>query len=279
MSALPPGAPAWAWPLYPFGFEEVYPCYDAVALRPFPVNGNLLLSSDVTFTPAARIKLGRHFGVIDCFKILDPYLSGTRIIKGFGRHYYLPTAEDVALVRRLCPDLEDPADPYWLDIESRLLKKRHTYLAMLTSPQLLALLAETETPPATNTVPTSAGPSPAAPFPPAGTRQGEGGKPKPATKPDGPFDADGFRFAGVDVRFGKASKQYRLVMALWDAKKKRPAEPRPVQDVITQVWGNDNDTEDAAFRKLCSDVRDRFQRTNCPLEVVYTNGMVQLKAL
>jgi len=119
----------------------------------------------------------------------------------------------------------------------------------------------------------------AVPSTPAGTQQGEGGKPKPAAKPDGPFDADGFRFAGVEVKFGKASKQYRLVMALWDKKKKSPAAPRPVEEVIAEVWGDDNETEDAAFRQLCADTRARFQKANCPLNIQQTNGYVQLSPL
>lgn len=111
---------------------------------------------------------------------------------------------------------------------------------------------------------------------PNGTQQSEGEKSKPDAKPDGPFDADGFRFAGVDVRFGKAGKQYRLVMALWDAKKKSPAAPRPIEDVIAEVWGDDNETEDSAFRQLCADTRTRFQKVNCPLDIRQVNGKVQL---
>lgn len=133
--------------------------------------------------------------------------------------------------------------------------------------------AESTEPARPNALPTSTR------VPPTGTSQGEGENPKPDYKPDGPYAPDGFRFAGVEVKFGRAGKQYRLVMALWDAKKKRPAPPRPLQDVIAEVWGEDNDTEDPAFRKLCSDVRARLQQANCPLDVVYVNGMVQVKAL
>ncbi|MFM8270786.1 MAG: hypothetical protein ACKODX_00405, partial [Gemmata sp.] len=76
---------------------------------------------------------------------------------------------------------------------------------------------------------------------PTGRSKAKGRSRRPDAKPDGPFDADGFRFAGVDVRFGKAGKQYLLVMALWDAKKKAPAAPRPVEDVIAEVWGDENE--------------------------------------
>ena len=99
-------------------------------------------------------------------------------------------------------------------------------------------------------------------------------------QPDGPFDADGFRFAGVEVRFGRAAKQYRLVLALWDVAKRRPADPRPIQDVIDEVWGEGNDTDDARFRSLCSEVRlTRFQPANCPLDIRPMQGKVQLVPL
>lgn len=106
--------------------------------------------------------------------------------------------------------------------------------------------------------------------PPAAER-GEGGK-----MPDGPFDADGFRFGGVEVRFGRAAKQYCLVVALWDATKNRLSDPRSVEDVISIVWGNDNNTEDSAFRQLCADTRRRLQTANCPLNISVMNGKVQL---
>jgi hypothetical protein len=128
---------------------------------------------------------------------------------------------------------------------------------------------------ATPSEPASGDPGP----PPVGAAGGEGGKPKPDDKPNGPFDADGFRFAGVEVRFGRAVKQYRLVMALWDVKKKRPAEPRPIEEVITEVWGDEDETEDSTFRQMCSDTRRRFQAANCLLDIQQTNGKVQLSPL
>ncbi len=104
-------------------------------------------------------------------------------------------------------------------------------------------------------------------------QQGEG---ESATKPDGPFDADGFRFRGAEVRFPRAVKRYRLVMSLWDAKKKQLAEPRPIEDVISEVWGEENETSDSAFRQLCADTRRDFEAENCPLGIQQTNGKVQL---
>jgi hypothetical protein len=100
--------------------------------------------------------------------------------------------------------------------------------------------------------------------------------PPASRQPDGPFGADGFRFRGVEVRFGTASLQYRLVVALWDGRRKRPADPRPVDDVIDQVWGEGNDTGDSAFRQMCADTRRRLQAANCPLGIRQVGGKVRL---
>jgi hypothetical protein len=105
------------------------------------------------------------------------------------------------------------------------------------------------------------------------TSEGETGV---ADKPDGPFDIDGFRFAGVAVRFGRAALQYRLMLALWDAKMKQLTLPRDIQDVIVEVWGDDNEIEDSTFRQLCSDTRRRLQAANCPLTIRVMEGKVQL---
>lgn len=95
-------------------------------------------------------------------------------------------------------------------------------------------------------------------------------------KPDGPFDTDGFRFAGVEVKFRTAAKRHRLVLALWDAKSKRPVKPRPIEDVISDVYGEDNDVTDAAFRQLCRDTRLDFERVDFPLSIRQMNGKVHL---
>ncbi|HEX4607905.1 MAG TPA: hypothetical protein VH092_06855 [Urbifossiella sp.] len=102
---------------------------------------------------------------------------------------------------------------------------------------------------------------------------------KPQSEPDGPFSANEFRFAGAEVRFGRADKQFRLVTALWDARTNRPAAPRPVDDVIGEVWGEENDTEDSTFRQLCSDTRRRLEAANCPLDIRQGNGVVFLAPL
>jgi DNA-binding response OmpR family regulator len=83
----------------------------------------------------------------------------------------------------------------------------------------------------------------------------------------------------VDVRFGGAMKQYRLIKALWNAKTKRPAKPRKVQTVIDAVYGRDNDTSDSAFRQLISDTRKKLQAENCPIDIETLMGQVQLKPL
>lgn len=113
--------------------------------------------------------------------------------------------------------------------------------------------------------------------PSAGPERAEGGKPAP--NPDGPFEADGFRFAGAEVRFGRAAKQYGLVLALWDKRKKRPQSPRPVEQVLETVYGHDNNTSDAALRQLISDTRQRFQSVAFPLEIKAKQGTLQLVRL
>jgi hypothetical protein len=36
---------------------------------------------------------------------------------------------------------------------------------------------------------------------------------------------------------------------------------------MSEVWGAEHETSDAAFRQLCKDTRTRFQTANCPLDV------------
>jgi hypothetical protein len=94
--------------------------------------------------------------------------------------------------------------------------------------------------------------------------------------PDGPFDLDGFRYKNVEVRFGRAAKQRSLVLALWDNAKRRPRDARLIEDVLSEVYGEEHTTEDAAFRQLCSDTRGRFERACMPLTIETTQGRVQL---
>lgn len=119
---------------------------------------------------------------------------------------------------------------------------------------------------------------PAATAPPTAVH-GEGGTPPKPTDPDGPFNAGGFRFLGIEVQFRRAALQYRLVLALWDCKQNQMASPRPVDDVMSEVWGENHDTSESAFRQLCSDTRHRFQAANCPLDIKVMNGKVQLVRL
>lgn len=177
MSALPPDAPAWAWPLRPFGTNSAMDCHDATARRPYPADGNIRLSSDVALTPTARLEAGRPFGV------MTHNANSNQVKFGVGRHYYLPTAEDVARVQRLCPDLLDPENPNWLAIGNKLRGNGHVHLAKLTPPELLALLDANETPPVAVPAPPNAAPpstgAPPPPFaspPPAGGKTSEEGK-------------------------------------------------------------------------------------------------------
>jgi hypothetical protein len=93
--------------------------------------------------------------------------------------------------------------------------------------------------------------------------------------PDGPFEADGFLFQNVEVRFGRAVKQRSLVLALWDVTNCRPRDARPIEDVLTEVYGEDHDTEDAAFRQLCADTRRRIESVAISLTIETSQGYVQ----
>ena len=106
---------------------------------------------------------------------------------------------------------------------------------------------------------------------------GAEGRALPATiEPDGPFGADGFRFAGVEVRFGRAVLQQRLVLALWDAEKQQVAPPRQVEAVMDDVYGAEHRTEDSTFRKLCSETRTRLATAGCSLTIkTPTPGVLQ----
>jgi hypothetical protein len=101
----------------------------------------------------------------------------------------------------------------------------------------------------------------------------------PQDQADGPFDVDGFRYRNAEVRFGRAAKQKALVLALWDEEGRRPRRARPIENVLTEVYGDDHDTGDAAFRQLCSDTRGRFARFAVALTIEITQGHVQLTSL
>ena len=110
-------------------------------------------------------------------------------------------------------------------------------------------------------------------------RESEGGQLLTNNESDGPFDADGFRFDGVEVRFGRSALQPLLVLALWDATIKQISPPRPVDDVMAEVYGHDHDTSDNTFRQLCADTRRRFEAANFPLGITTTGGRVHLARL
>jgi hypothetical protein len=96
-------------------------------------------------------------------------------------------------------------------------------------------------------------------------------------EPDGPFEADGFRFRGAEVHFGRAAKQYGLVLALWDSDNGCPHPPRSIEDVLRDVYGENHDTEDTAFRQLCTDTRRRLEAVVFPLTIENVLGKVSLK--
>jgi hypothetical protein len=99
-----------------------------------------------------------------------------------------------------------------------------------------------------------------------------------ADKPlrDGPFDADGFRYQGKEVRFGRAAKQQSLVLALWDIKTSRPRAKCETEEVSTVIYGDDQDVEDATFRQLCCDTQRRLDAANIGLKITSLQGMICL---
>jgi hypothetical protein len=111
--------------------------------------------------------------------------------------------------------------------------------------------------------------------PPADDAETTGGQ-APAPPPDGPFEPDGFRYRGTEVPFGRAAKQRGLVLALWDRKKRRPRPARPIDDVITDVYGEGNDTSEAAFRQLCCEAQKKLDAANVPLRIQNLQGKVLL---
>jgi hypothetical protein len=110
---------------------------------------------------------------------------------------------------------------------------------------------------------------------PNGKKRSEGRTVPSDRKPDGPFDSDGFRYGGTEVRFGRAALPLQLVLALWDTPNHRPRESRPIGDVQHEVWGVD-DVEDSTYRQLCTDVRGRFEIAGCPLNIENLQGKVRL---
>jgi hypothetical protein len=97
--------------------------------------------------------------------------------------------------------------------------------------------------------------------------------------PDGFFGTDGFRFRGGEVRFGRAALQQRLVRALWDAAAGRPRPARLAVNVLTEVYGEEHQTSDAAFRQLLSDTRRRLETAHLPLTLEYLQERVSLRVL
>lgn len=95
--------------------------------------------------------------------------------------------------------------------------------------------------------------------------------------PDGFFGVGGFRYKGVLVKFGRATKQQDLVKALWDGVNQRPRDARPVAEVLEKVYGQDEDDRENALRMLCVEVRRRFDVACIPLNVETLQSMMLLK--
>ena len=98
--------------------------------------------------------------------------------------------------------------------------------------------------------------------------------------PNGPYGPDGFRYLGKEVRFGRASYQYRLLLAFWDAGHSRVIPCREVEDVINDVYGHDSETSDEAFRKMCSSTNQRLERDSISLRIERPSpGQIRVREL
>lgn len=113
----------------------------------------------------------------------------------------------------------------------------------------------------------------------------EGGAEKPvgpASSPmpsdaDGLFDGTAVRLGGVVVQFGRAALQLRLVQALWDDSENQPSPARELESVLSEVYGENHQTEDSTFRQLCSDTRRRLATANCSFTILHEAGTVRLR--
>jgi hypothetical protein len=167
-----------------------------------------------------------------------------------------------------------PAPAWEPRLRHALLRWMHVLLTGLVRRAALHLRHEDDGQPATP----DAEPAPTAPPAAEPVRETIQEREAPADppRPDGPFDPDGFNYSGVPVRFGRAGKQRALVLSLWDGKRRCPRDARKIEDVITDVWGEGNDTSDGTFRQLCHEIRGRFESAGCPLGIEILQGKVRL---
>jgi hypothetical protein len=94
--------------------------------------------------------------------------------------------------------------------------------------------------------------------------------------PDGPFEPNGFRFRGKALTWGRAVLRKKLTLALWDAASGKPRPPRGTQQIIEEVYGEDEQTSEATFRGLVSDTRQHFLREHLALDIRNEQGKVWL---
>jgi hypothetical protein len=92
---------------------------------------------------------------------------------------------------------------------------------------------------------------------------------------DGPVEGNGYRLDGITVRFGKSRIKHRLLTYLWDAERGRPHEYREIEDVIKDVW-NDEQTSDKAVTKMCQRVSDDLRGAGILWTVQCMTGRVWL---
>jgi hypothetical protein len=103
----------WAWPYRPFREADDRNCHNAQAKIPLTYLRNLKYRTPEVQWKSALPNPGEPFGVL----IHDA--NEHQQIAGVGRQYYVPTADDLAILQEVFPN-SDPENPSWSQIETDL---------------------------------------------------------------------------------------------------------------------------------------------------------------
>lgn len=104
----------WAWKHYPLIFDSKLNCHDGTALVPIATGRNLRYPSEFRVRSSTLLTPGQVLG------ILTHDANDNQVHCGVGHHFYLPTDDDLAIVRELFP-LADPWNPSWVEVETALI--------------------------------------------------------------------------------------------------------------------------------------------------------------
>lgn len=111
--AATPAPSPWAWAELPLGDRAKPGRHNAQAKSPLTAGWNLPNFRNTLRWFTAQPDQGDSFGVI----LHDA--NPAQLKSGVGYAYYVPTAEDLAIVHSLFPD-RDPGNPPWNQIETAL---------------------------------------------------------------------------------------------------------------------------------------------------------------